>query len=133
MKAIETELYFYQSGRASCLHACFDAVLMIVGLNVHRDYTRSIRDAVLMIVGLNVHRDYTRSIRDAVLIPQSYWYPILSEGADSVGGQLRGDKECPLSGVTSSSRVRRKMPESDAGNVGRVTDQRFLCLWTGED
>ena len=113
MKAIETELYFYQSGRASCLHACFDAVLMIVGLNVHRDYTRS--------------------IRDAVLIPQSYWYPILSEGADSVGGQLRGDKECPLSGVTSSSRVRRKMPESDAGNVGRVTDQRFLCLWTGED
>ena len=24
------------------------------------------------------------------------------EGADSVGGQLRGDKECPFSGVTSS-------------------------------
>ena len=26
--------------------------------------------------------------------------PNLSEGADSVGGQLRGDKECPISGVT---------------------------------
>ena len=27
-------------------------------------------------------------------------YPNLSEGADHVGGQLRGDKECPFSGVT---------------------------------
>ena len=30
-------------------------------------------------------------------LPQSYWYPNLSEGADSVGhGQLRGHKECPF-------------------------------------
>ena len=36
------------------------------------------------------------------LLPQSYQYPNLSEGADRVGGQLRGDKECPFSGVTKS-------------------------------
>ena len=36
------------------------------------------------------------------------------EGADRVGGQLRGDKECPFSGVTKSGRVLRKEPESDA-------------------
>ena len=29
-------------------------------------------------------------------------YPNLSEGADSVGGQLRGDEECPFSDVTTS-------------------------------
>ena len=34
-----------------------------------------------------------------------------------VGGQLRGDKECPFSGVTSSGRVWRKVPESDALSV----------------
>ena len=41
-------------------------------------------------------------------------YPNLSEGADRVGGQLRGDKECPFSGVTKSGRVWRKVPESNA-------------------
>ena len=35
------------------------------------------------------------------LLLQSYQYPNLSEeGADRVAGQLRGDKECPFSGVT---------------------------------
>ena len=34
-----------------------------------------------------------------------------------VGGQLRGDKECPFSGVTNSGRIWRKMPESDARSV----------------
>ena len=46
-----------------------------------------------------------------------YQYPNLSEGADRVGGQLRGDKECPFSGVTKSGRVWRKVPESDAQSV----------------
>ena len=32
-------------------------------------------------------------------------------------GQLRGDKECPFSGVTKSSRVWRKVPESGARSV----------------
>ena len=52
------------------------------------------------------------------LLPQSYQYPNLSEGADRVGGQLRGDKkECPFSGVTKFGRVWRKVPESDARSV----------------
>ena len=43
-------------------------------------------------------------------LPQSYQYPNLSEGADSVSGQLRGDKECPFIGVTRSGRVWRSVP-----------------------
>ena len=42
------------------------------------------------------------------------------EGADRVAGQLRGDKECPSSGVTKSGRVWRKVPESDARSVGTI-------------
>ena len=55
-----------------------------------------------------------RACLGARFLPQSYQYPNLSEGADRVGGQLRGDKECPFSGVTKSGRVWRKVPESDA-------------------
>ena len=51
------------------------------------------------------------------LLLQSYQYPNLSECADRVGGQLRGDKECPFSGVTKSGRVCREVPESDARSV----------------
>ena len=54
-----------------------------------------------------------------VLGPQSYQYRNLSESADRVGGHLRGDKECPCSGVTKSGRVWRKVPESDARIVTR--------------
>ena len=53
----------------------------------------------------------------ARLLLQTYQYPKLSEGADRVGGQLRGDKECPFSGVTESGRVWRKVPESSAWSV----------------
>ena len=53
----------------------------------------------------------------ARLLPQSYQYPNLSEGADRVGGQLRGDKECPFSDVTKSGRVWRKVPESNARSL----------------
>ena len=59
-----------------------------------------------------------RAYFDAVLLPQSYYHPHLSEGADSMGGQLRGDKECPFCGVTNSGRVWGKAPESDARSVG---------------
>ena len=55
-----------------------------------------------------------RACFGARLLQQSYQYPNLSEGADRVGGQLHGDKECPFSGVTKSGRVWRKVPESDA-------------------
>ena len=44
----------------------------------------------------------SRACLGARLLPQSYQYPSLSEGADRVCGQLRGDKECPFSGVTKS-------------------------------
>ena len=50
----------------------------------------------------------------ARLFPQSYHYPNLSECADRVGGQLRGDKERLFSGLTNSGRVWRKVPKSDA-------------------
>ena len=34
------------------------------------------------------------------------------KGADRVAGQLRGDKECPFSGVTKSGRVWRRVRDS---------------------
>ena len=40
-----------------------------------------------------------RACLGARLLLRSYWYPNRSEGADRVGGQLRGDKQCHLSGV----------------------------------
>ena len=48
-----------------------------------------------------------------ILVPEPF------EGADRVAGQLRGDKECPFSGVTKSGRVWRKVPEIDARSVVR--------------
>ena len=61
----------------------------------------------------------------ARLLPHSYQCPNHSEGADRVGGQLGGDKECPFSGVTKSGRVWRKVPQSDAGSVGAAPSERF--------
>ena len=58
-----------------------------------------------------------RACLGARLLLQSYQYPNLSEGASRVRGQLRGDKECPFSGVTKSGRVWRKVPESDDRSV----------------
>ena len=55
----------------------------------------------------------------ARLLPQSYQYPNLSEGADRIDGLQQRDKECPFNGVTKSGRVWRKLPESDAGSVDR--------------
>ena len=53
-----------------------------------------------------------RACFNAILLPQPYWHQDHSEGADRVGGQMRGDKECPaVSGVTNSSRVWRKGAE----------------------
>ena len=59
---------------------------------------------------------------------QSYQYPNLSKGADGVGGQLRGDKECPFSDITKSGRVWRKVPESDARSVSAVLSSRADSL-----
>ena len=57
-------------------------------------------------------------VRALALLLQSYYYPKLSEGAECVAEQLRGDKEYPFSGVTKSGRVWRKVPESGARSVG---------------
>ena len=63
--------------------------------------------------GVNVSHVYMC----ARLLPQSYQYPNLSEGADLIGRELCGDKDCPFSGVTNSYRVWRRVPESDAQSV----------------
>ena len=72
------------------------------------------RDGTLFLPGVDARLCACLGAR---LLPQSYQYPNLSEGADRVGGQLRGDNECPFSGVTESGRVWRKVPESDARSV----------------
>ena len=70
-----------------------------------------------------------RACLGARLLLQSCQYPNLSEGADRVGGQLRGVKECPFSGVTKSGRGWRKLPESDARSVqATVTLLRRNCI-----
>ena len=53
-----------------------------------------------------------------------------TERADRVAGQLREDKECPISGVTQSGRVWRKVPERDARSVAWTLDiagRRFVA------
>ena len=70
------------------------------------------RDGTLFFLpGLDAAHVYVRALA-LRLLPQSYQYPDLSKGADRVGGQLRGDKKGPFSGVTKSGRVWRKVPES---------------------
>ena len=73
----------------------------------------------------------------ARLLPQSYQYPNLSEGADRVAGQLPRDKECPFIGITQSGRVWRKVPESNAQrvmwcmNLTKVRPFIWNCVWMG--
>ena len=74
---------------------------------------------------LNVHRNRKAYyyIRDGVLrlLPHSYQYSNLSEGTDRVGGQMRGDKEYPFSGVTNFGSLecgagKRRCLESQCGH-----------------
>ena len=44
-----------------------------------------------------------------MLLPQPFQYPNLSEGADSVGGQLRGGEKCAFSGVINFGRAWRNV------------------------
>ena len=48
--------------------------------------------------GVDAPRVYVRAWALGCFHTQSYQYPNLSEGADHIGGQLRGNKECPFSG-----------------------------------
>ena len=71
------------------------------------------RDGTLSLPGVDASHVYVRALAlgfasTVTLLPEHF------EGADRVAGQLRGDKECPFSGVTKSGRVWRKVPESDA-------------------
>ena len=68
--------------------------------------------------GVDAPHVYVRAWALGCFYSHNYQYPNLSEGADRVAGQMRGDKECPFSGVTKSGRVWRKVPESDARSVG---------------
>ena len=53
-----------------------------------------------------------------MLLPQSYLHPDISEGADSITGQLRRVKECPISASGISIPANwSKVPESDARRV----------------
>ena len=56
--------------------------------------------------------------------------PNLSEGADRVAGQLRGDKECPFSGVTKSGRVWRKVSERDYFLISIIVRQYIDFLYS---
>ena len=64
-----------------------------------------IRGAALANTGLGGSSSVapSRACLGARLLPRSYQYPNLSEGADRVDGQLRGDKECPFSGKSAPS------------------------------
>ena len=80
-----------------------------------------------------VDAPHVRACLSARLLPQAYQYPNLSEGADRVGGQLRGDKECPFSGVTlrhsaKSGRVWRKAPAREA-MLGVWTSRKPVLNW----
>ena len=63
------------------------------------------------------------AISTVLLVPKG-----LLEGADCIGGQLHGDKECLFSGITNSGRVWRKVPESDAGSVSLSHTHILLVL-----
>ena len=55
--------------------------------------------------GVDASHVYVRAWALGCFYSLNYQYPNLSEGADRAGGQLRGDKDCPFSGVTKSGRV----------------------------
>ena len=67
--------------------------------------------------GVDVSHVYLRAWALLRLLPQSYQYSNLSEGADRVGGQLRGDKEYPFSGVTNSGSLECGAGKCDARSV----------------
>ena len=43
-----------------------------------------------------------------MLLSQSYWYPNLSAGTDSISVQMYTDKVCPCNGLANYSRVWRR-------------------------
>ena len=67
-----------------------------------------------------------------MLLPQSYYMqnPNLSEGADSISGQLHRNKECPITGITKSG----SLEEDDVGkqcSESAFTCQSVVVFWGG--
>ena len=58
------------------------------------------------------------------MLPQ---FPNLSDGADSVGGQMRGDKECPFSGA------RKQLQQSLEEGAGKRCSVPRLAAQVGGD
>ena len=71
------------------------------------------RNSFLFLFGVDASHVYVR----ALALGCFYSHISTRTFPAEVAGQLRGDKECPFSGVTKSGRVRRKVPESDARSV----------------
>ena len=65
------------------------------------------RRTLFTLPGVDASHVYVRAGALGYFHSLNYQYLNLPEGADRVGGQLRGDKECPFSGVTKSGRVWR--------------------------
>ena len=65
----------------------------------HINQNRLKRDGYFYILFLNKKKKSGRTYVPRVFVRASTLVPKLFKGPDSVGGQLRGDKECPLSGV----------------------------------
>ena len=59
---------------------------------------------------------------DATLHPQCYQYPNLSKGADSVGRQVREDKECPFSGVANPGKSLEEGTGKRCSECGKLLD-----------
>ena len=109
-------------------------------LTAHVDYATQIKGTLFFFLFMaDVSYVYVRALYARLCCFLGYvastvlLVPNLSEGADSVCRQLRGDKEYPFSGATSSGKVWRKVPESDARSVEGAGKQCSECgfdpLW----
>ena len=63
------------------------------------------RRTLFFLTGVDESHVYVRAKARARLLPQSYQCPNLSEGADLVAGQLRGDKELSLIHISEPTRL----------------------------
>ena len=74
----------------------------------------------------DVHLDFHTAPEfwDAMLLPLSTVQSIHTNLLE-VGGQLRGNKECPFNGVTNSGSVWRKVPDGDAWSQTPSTGLRY--------
>ena len=106
--------FFTQDGYVSCLRACLDAMLHTVLLVPKLQALVYILPSTIAVLEEGTGKRCS----------ECDLYPNFPEGADRVGGQLRGDKECPFSGVTKSGRVWRNVPESDARSLEEGAGKR---------